>query len=137
MHAGSNLVVDGGQITVDSAGTALYSAGTASVSGGMLSLKSGIACEADGIHCEKTLDVLAGHHHRPTAYEGLEALKLNISGGTISVVTSDDGLNASEPGLEDFVLAPNASINISAAPSRSTRATTASTPTARSPSPGE
>ena len=110
--SGASVVIAGGQIIADTADTAIHSAGSVTITGGTLSLTSGVGNEADGIHADTTLDVFAGTITVVNAFEGLEALNLTIHGGTIHTTTSNDGLNASEDGVDDFAVAPHAFIHI-------------------------
>ena len=56
----------------------------------MLTLKSG----DDGIHADAALTISGGSVTVSDSYEGLEAADIVIEGGEISVTASDDGLNA-------------------------------------------
>lgn len=48
----------------------------------------------DAFHGEETLTVTAGTIDITESYEGLEALDIRVEGGDITLVASDDGLNA-------------------------------------------
>ena len=60
------------------------------VTGGEFEIASG----DDAFHADDTLSISSGTINITESYEGLEALHLEISGGDISLVASDDGLNA-------------------------------------------
>ncbi|MBO4467915.1 MAG: carbohydrate-binding domain-containing protein [Clostridia bacterium] len=49
---------------------------------------------ADGIHADYTLNVSGGTIKIDSAYEGLEANVINVSGGKTYVAANDDGVNA-------------------------------------------
>ncbi len=53
-----------------------------------------ITAADDGIHAEETLIIKGGNINIPECYEGLEALDISIEGGDISIIASDDGINA-------------------------------------------
>jgi hypothetical protein len=108
LKAGVLIVTGGGQITVDAADDAVNSDVAVTIDGGTLNL----ATADDAVHGETTLDVTAGTVNVTNSYEGLEALKLTISGGVVNVVSTDDGLNSAEEGINEFAVAPNAFIRI-------------------------
>lgn len=86
----ANLSIEGGTITIDSADDSIHSNASATISGGTLTLKSG----DDGVHADESLTVSGGTIDVTESYEGLEALDIAVTGGDISLVASDDGLNA-------------------------------------------
>ena len=90
VKADGNVVINGGVITVDSADDAIHADGSVSVNEGALTMKTG----DDGVHANATLTVTGGHITVTECYEGLEALSVNITGGTIDIEADDDGLNA-------------------------------------------
>ena len=51
---------------------------------------------ADGIHADYKLNISGGTVNIDSAYEGLEANVISISGGTIYVAGNDDGVNATK-----------------------------------------
>lgn len=53
-----------------------------------------VASGDDAFHGEETLTVTAGTIDITESYEGLEALDIRVEGGDITLVASDDGLNA-------------------------------------------
>lgn len=49
---------------------------------------------ADGIHADGELNISGGSISIDSAYEGLEANVINVSGGTTVIAANDDGINA-------------------------------------------
>lgn len=95
---GKNSVrISGGELTVNAGNDGIHSdhtdadKGYVYICGGSVSIRA----EDDAIHAESELTVTGGSIRAEKCSEGLEALVINISGGEISVVSSDDGLNAS------------------------------------------
>jgi len=60
-----------------------------------------ISAEDDGIHAGTVLYIAGGTINVEKSYEGLEGDTIDITGGDISVVSSDDGLNASTSTSQD------------------------------------
>lgn len=67
-----------------------YGAGNVTVSGGTHALLSG----DDGIHADGAVTIEGGNIAVLQSYEGVEGNTLQINGGTLSIVATDDGLNA-------------------------------------------
>ena len=94
------------------------------ITGGDFEIKTG----DDGIHADTTLDVGQNDADNSlininilTCYEGLEAGTVNIYSGNISVVSSDDGINAAggsdeNRGLPAADLTQAADVPVRAAP---------------------
>ena len=55
---------------------------------------------ADGIHADNVLNISGGTVNIDSAYEGLEANVINVSGGKTTVAANDDGVNATK-GVSD------------------------------------
>lgn len=90
LKSDGDLIVVGGDIAVDSEDDSLHAAGNITVADGDMILKSG----DDGMHSDATVIVTGGKIDVQTSYEGVEGACITISGGVLSVVASDDGLNA-------------------------------------------
>ena len=88
--ASGDLVILGGEFTLDTASDAFHADGDLTVYGGVLTIASG----DDGLHADGDLTILDGTVQITQSAEGLEAEVILITGGNISVVSSDDGLNA-------------------------------------------
>lgn len=90
LKAANSLLISGGNITVNSADDAIHSDVSVIINGGTFSIASG----DDAIHAEDTLTITAGKIHISECYEGLEALHIDVQGGDIKLIATDDGLNA-------------------------------------------
>lgn len=90
LKAANSMLISGGNITIHSADDAIHSDVSLTINGGTFTIASG----DDAIHAEDTLTVTAGKIDISESYEGLEALHIDVRGGDIKLVASDDGLNA-------------------------------------------
>ena len=95
-----DLVVAGGTFTIDACDDGVHSNQNVTLEGGVLTLQAG----DDGIHGDETLLINGGTVDIQNSYEGLEAMDIEISGGDIKLVASDDGINAA--GDDDSAAAP-------------------------------
>lgn len=118
-----DLVITGGTFTVNSAEDALrgrdcvkIAAGTFAIESGEDAIKSNndedptrgfvsidggtfaISAGDDAMHGEFAVFVEDGQIDISTCYEGLEAQQVYVNGGDVSIVSSDDSINASSPG---------------------------------------
>ncbi len=84
------MALNNGTFTLNSADDAVHSDGAVTVTGGSFEVKTG----DDAFHSGDLLTITAGLIDVPDSYEGFEALSIDISGGDITLVSSDDGLNA-------------------------------------------
>ena len=85
-----NLVIENGTFKINSADDSLHSNSSLTINGGTFEIASG----DDGIHAEEKLNIINGSINITESYEGLEALDIAVSGGDVSLVATDDGLNA-------------------------------------------
>lgn len=90
LKAGTVLTLEGGSYTLDCADDAVHSNGDVTVTAGDFQVSSG----DDAFHADETLAVSGGEINILTSYEGLEGTAVEISGGHIRLVSSDDGVNA-------------------------------------------
>ncbi len=84
------LSISGGNITINSADDCIHSNSDIKISGGKITASSG----DDGVHADNILDISGGEISIENSYEGLEGTHVYIRDGEISVVASDDGINA-------------------------------------------
>lgn len=90
IKASGALTITGGTFTMDTADDSIHSNTNVTVGGGTFQIATG----DDGFHADENLTITAGTIGISESYEGLEGLDIVISGGEISLVSSDDGINA-------------------------------------------
>jgi len=83
------LSITGGTIAIDSADDAIHSNGSLSIKAGKITLASG----DDGVHADSNLRVDGGEIDIEKSYEGIESAVITLNGGTIRLVSRDDGIN--------------------------------------------
>lgn len=86
------ILVEGGTINIDANDDAFHSEGELVLSGGGLTIASG----DDALHAKTLLSLSGGKADIVRCYEGVEAAKVEILGGELNVVASDDGVNAAD-----------------------------------------
>ena len=90
MKAVTQIVLKDGTYTIDAEDDALHSNGHIAISDGVYTLSSG----DDGIHADSNVTISGGKMEIAQSYEGIEGLSIDIAEGNISVLASDDGMNA-------------------------------------------
>lgn len=90
LKAGGDIIITDGSFTIDSADDCVHSNSCITVNAGAFTLASG----DDAFHADDTLTVHGGTIDISRSYEGLEGLHVLVTGGKISLIASDDGLNA-------------------------------------------
>lgn len=88
-----NIVVSDSTITVNSADDAIHTNADFTTSNSTYTLSA----TDDGIHADGTLTIESGTINIDMCYEGLEAKYIIINNGEISIVASDDAINAADP----------------------------------------
>lgn len=94
-----DLVIAGGDITISAAQDGIHANDSVRIREAALSISAG----DDGITVSNDdesafLYVESGSITIPACYEGLEAVEITIAGGSIDIVTEDDGINANGSG---------------------------------------
>lgn len=92
-----SVYIAGGTFNITSGSDAIKSTNDSNADKGFVLVESGditISAGDDAVRAEHVLTVESGTINIIKSYEGLEAQKLVINGGDISVVASDDGINA-------------------------------------------
>lgn len=90
LKSGTQTTISGGTFALDTCDDAIHSNGSIFISGGDFVIATG----DDGIHADTELTIDEGTIRITQSYEGLESNQILIAGGTIDVVSSDDGINA-------------------------------------------
>ena len=86
-----DLKIKNGTINIEAGCDAINCGDDAEITGGILTITAG----DDAIHADSSLTITDGEIIIEKCYEGLEALSINISGGSIDIYAEDDGINAS------------------------------------------
>ncbi len=101
IKAGNEITINAGTINIKSYDDAIHAnddtalengetpTGNVTVNGGVITAYS----NDDGLHADGTLKITNGMVSVTNSYEGLEGNKVVISGGNVSVLASDDGIN--------------------------------------------
>ncbi len=92
LKAGTQVTISDGTFDLDCCDDAIHSNGNVDISGDSFTLSTG----DDGIHADDTVTVTSGTIDILKSYEGMEGVTINIEGGDINIVSSDDGINAAD-----------------------------------------
>lgn len=85
-----DMTINGGTATFDTSDDCFHCGGNLTINGGTFTIATG----DDGIHSDNALAITDGTIQITKSYEGIEGTDIQISGGIIDVVSSDDGVNA-------------------------------------------
>ncbi len=86
----ANVLINGGSIRVSSADDALHSNSNITISGGDLTLSS----SDDGIHADARVIINNCVLNITKSYEGIESKNITVENSMISLISGDDGFNA-------------------------------------------
>lgn len=92
IKAGSFVWIQGGTISFDCKDDALHSNGSLQVDDGTIT----VLTNDDALHAENVLYINDGVIDIQRCYEGIEATCVKINGGQITIMSDDDGINASD-----------------------------------------
>ena len=90
IKAAADLIISNGTFKIDSADDSGNSNASITINGGTFEISSG----DDAFHADDTLTISSGTINISESYEGLEGLHVQISGGDITIIADDDGVNA-------------------------------------------
>ena len=90
LKAAGDMKIEAGTYVIDSADDSVHSNASITIMGGTFFIESG----DDAFHADDTLLVSNGTIEIAESYEGLEALHVEVKGGDVKMVCSDDGINA-------------------------------------------
>lgn len=92
------LLILGGTFIINSNDDAVTSKGNLVIDSGNFNIKTG----DDGIHAEYITKINNGNITIEKCYEGIEGASVEIYGGTINLVSTDDGINAANADLTNW-----------------------------------
>lgn len=93
IKAEQTILVFGGTVTINSADDAVHSNNDITVTGNSV---LEIAAGDDGIHADASITVNGGSINITQSYEGIESAEITVKDGTVRLVSTDDGFNASD-----------------------------------------
>ncbi|MBQ7363913.1 MAG: carbohydrate-binding domain-containing protein [Clostridia bacterium] len=91
IKAEHSILIEGGNFNINSADDAIHANNSVIISGGTFKISTG----DDAVHADEKLEISGGTLDIQESYEGLEAMHVTVSGGSVSIVAEDDGINAS------------------------------------------
>lgn len=98
LDANDSVRITDSVITITSGNDAIHADNDEDETEGFVYIKDGtvtINAEDDGIHASAAILIKDGTVDIQNSYEGIEARMIEVQGGDVSVVSSDDGFNAS------------------------------------------
>ena len=112
IKSGNEITINNGNINIKSYDDSIHTStdselengktptGNVTITNGIINLYS----NDDGIHSGGNLSITGGSINISNCYEGLEGNVVNISGGSLSVISKDDGINSTSNSGETIVL---------------------------------
>lgn len=104
LKAEAGIYIKDGSFSLDCMDDAVHTNDLVCISGGTLTIHTG----DDGVHADSSLQIDGGTIDIQKCYEGLEAAKITVNQGQITIAASDDGINAASgstdtaPGMGGF-----------------------------------
>jgi hypothetical protein len=92
LKAGTKVTIDKGTFVINSADDAIHSNNSVVINGGTLSLASG----DDAIHAPTSITISNETMSITKCYEGIESALITVNSGYLSLVSTDDGFNATK-----------------------------------------
>ena len=100
IDANDSLVITGGTIRIQAPEDGIHVNDSFRFAGASLTVEAG----DDAVHSDGTLYVESGSIRIPACCEGLEAASMEIAGGELAIVCTDDGLNANGTGETEALI---------------------------------
>ena len=97
INAEGGIIIEDGVFNVQSLESGIKSDINLVINGGTYTINAG----NDGLHGETALEVNGGNVTVARSVEGIESAAITITGGTVHIASSDDGVNASSGGGGD------------------------------------
>lgn len=85
------IVITGGTISLNSADDAIHSNASVAVDGGDITISTG----DDAIHADEHVSITGGNIKINNSHEGIEGAAVHIGGAALSIISDEDGINAS------------------------------------------
>lgn len=92
VKAGTDLKIEKGTFVINAADDSFHSNGTVVINDGKIDAATG----DDGIHAETAIVINGGTVNISKCYEGIEGPSITVNNGTITLASTDDGLNATK-----------------------------------------
>ncbi len=108
---GTILTINGGNIKTDCVDDSIHAGDDIQINNGEFNLNTG----DDGIHSDSNVNIENGNITINKCYEGIEGIVITVNGGEVTIIASDDGLNASDGttnSADPMASSPNCAINI-------------------------
>lgn len=90
IKSNGSICIQGGIFTLDCADDAIHAGGDITIDSGDFSIRTA----DDAIHSDTNVTIQSGSFDIPYCYEGIEGETITVNGGTIRIISTDDGLNA-------------------------------------------